>query len=103
MLLIYLIAWHAGIGVHVHHSTDGGNSWQDITEQVYGSEGLQGCRGGHTPVPYFVDQGALLGGATGDILVCKDVSQGGWRKLCKVPGHITTITESNRSPSSVTH
>jgi len=64
---------------------------------------LQNCRGGHTPVPYFVKEGALLGSDTGDIIICIDVSQGGWKKLCKVPGHITTLTEGNRSPSSVTH
>jgi len=93
----------SGIGVHVHHSRDGGTTFQDITEDVYGDEGLQDCRGGHTPVPYFVKEGALLGSDTGDIIICKDVSQGGWKKLCKVPGHITTLTQGNRSPSSVTH
>ena len=94
---------HAGIGVHVHHSRDGGASFQDITEEVYGDKGLPDCKGGHTPVPYFVKEGALLGSDTGDIIICKDISHGGWRKLCWVPGHITTLTESNRSPSSVTH
>jgi hypothetical protein len=93
----------SGIGVHVHHSRDGGISFQDITEDVYGNEGLQDCRGSHTPVPYFVREGALLGSDTGDIIVCKDASHGGWKKLCKVPGHITTLTESNRNSSSVTH
>lgn len=93
----------AGIGCHVHHSTDGGKSFRDITDEVYGKEGLQGCKGGHTPVPYFMQEGALLGSDTGDIIACKDVSHGGWRKLCEVPGHITTITVKDRSPSSVTH
>lgn len=92
-----------GIGVHVHHSRDGGNTLQDITEDVYGKGGLQACRGSHTPVPYFVKEGALLGSDTGDIIICKDVSQGRWKKLCRVPGHITTLTEGNRSSSSVTH
>lgn len=92
-----------GIGVHVHHSRDGGITFQDITEDVYSKVDLQDCRGSHTPVPYFVKEGALLGSDTGDIIICQDVSQGGWKKLCKVPGHITTLTEANRSPSSVTH
>ena len=92
-----------GIGCHVHHSSDGGKSFQDITDEVYSKELLQDCKGEHTPVPYFVQEGALLGSDTGDIVTCKDVNQGGWEKLCKVPGHITTITVQDRSPSSVTH
>ena len=87
----------------MHHSTDGGKSFKDITGQVYGGEAVKACKGGHTPVPYFVKEGALMGSDTGDILICEAVKQGGWRKACKLSGHITTITEINRSPSSVTH
>lgn len=89
--------------MHIHHSIDGGKTFQDITEEVYGTEELKACKGGHTPVPYFVKEGALLGGDTGDILLSEDVKQGRWRNVCQVSGHITTITETNRSPSSVTH
>ena len=89
--------------MHVHHSIDGGTSFRDITEDVYGAEGLGASRGAHTPVPYFVEEGALLGSDTGDVLLCKDVTHGGWQKVCKLTGHITTITEVNRSPSSVIH
>lgn len=78
-------------------------SFKDITDEVYGGDELKACKGAHTPVPYFVKEGALLGSDTGDILICEDVKQGGWRKACLVSGHITTITEINRSPSSVTH
>ena len=75
--------------------------WPNV--QVYGSQELESSRGGHTPVPYFVEQGLLLGSDTGDILLCKDVSTKSWKRVCTVPGHITTITQTNRSPSSVTH
>ena len=89
--------------MHIYHSKDGGKSFQDITEEAYGSEELQGARGGHTPVPYFVEQGLLLGSDTGDILLSRDVSAKSWEKVAKVPGHITTLTQTDRSPSSVTH
>ncbi|KAL3153493.1 hypothetical protein ABBQ38_011824 [Trebouxia sp. C0009 RCD-2024] len=92
-----------GIGVHVHHSINGGESFNDITDTVYGAEELKACKGGHTPVPYFIKEGALLGSDTGDILICKDVGKAGWQKACQLPGHITTITAIDRSPSSVIH
>lgn len=93
----------AGIGCHVHYSIDGGKSFKDITDEVYSKENLQECKGEHTPVPYFMQEGAVLGSDTGNIITCKDVSLGDWRKLCRVAGHITTITAKDRSPSSVTH
>lgn len=93
----------AGIGVHIYHSVDGGKSFNDITDKVYGAEELKACKGGHTPVPYFVKEGALLGSDTGDILICKDARLAAWQRACQLPGHITTITAIDRSPSSVIH
>lgn len=36
-LLVTAGDWPPGIGVHIQHSIDGGASFQDITDQVYGA------------------------------------------------------------------
>ena len=57
----------AGIGAHAYLSTDGGRTMTDITENVARAEGID--LGGHTPVPYFIDEGALLAFDNGQIAI----------------------------------
>ena len=56
---------HAGFWAHIYVSTDGGRTMQDITENVAQSKGMN--LGGHTPVPYFVGEGALLAFDNGQV------------------------------------
>ena len=92
----------AGIGAHAYLSTDGGRTMADITENVAQAEGID--LGGHTPVPYFIDEGALLAFDNGQIAINEgDRSEPEWKVLCQVPGAVLSLCVDFRTPSSVIH
>ena len=100
-MLLALIVCPAGIGGHVLHSRDGGKSCTEITQHVT-EQG--GCSiGGHLPVPYFIQEGAVLGIDTGDILLSADAISKPWRKLTSLSGAIISIAEEGRGNSAVMH
>ena len=74
----------------------------DITENVARAKGID--LGGHTPVPYFIDEGALLAFDNGQIAINGgDRSNSEWNLLCQVPGAVLSLCVDYRPPSSVIH
>ena len=93
---------HAGIGAHVYLSRDGGETMLDITHNVQQSKGID--IGAHTPVPYFIEMGALLAFDNGQLAINKgDTSKPEWGALCQLPGAVLSLCVDRRTPSSVMH
>lgn len=90
------------VGAHVFHSTDAGESWQDITSAVTSSERAQAL-GSRTPVPFFWEDQAMLGTATGHLLGAADVERKQWRVLASLPQPILCMAAPGHSPSTVMH
>ena len=82
------------------HSLDGKN-FQEITELVTDKEGCS--LGGHLPVPYFIQEGAVLGTDTGDILISADAISKHWRHLTSLSCAIISFAEEGRGNSAVMH
>lgn len=91
----------AGIGAHIYHSTDGGETMLEITDNVAKSEGVD--IGGHTPVPYFVDESALLAFDNGQVAIKGNEDGAVWRHFCRLPGAVLSLCVESRTPSSVIH
>ena len=92
----------AGIGAHVYHSLDGGETMQDITEAVAHSEGIN--IGGHTPVPYFTGGAALLAFDNGQVAINRGNARcNQWLLLAQLPGAVLSLSVDSRMPSSVIH
>ena len=89
----------AGIGCHIYHSTDGGKTFQNLSDNVRQQVDL----GAHTPVPYFAEQGAVLGTNSGKLFASPDPASGPWKPLWQVPGAVLTIAADGCSSSSVIH
>ena len=83
------------------HSLDGGKSIQEITQHVTENGGCS--LGGHLPVPYFTQEGAVLGVHTGDILISEDAISKPWRNLTRLSGAIISFAEEGRGNSAVMH
>lgn len=83
------------------HSLDGGKTIESVTQHVTESGGCS--IGGHLPVPYFIQEGAVLGVDTGDILISADAVSKPWRKLTRLSGAIISIAEEDRGNSAVMH
>ena len=73
---------------------------EDVTALV--AEGVD--IGGHAAVPYFTDQGLLLGFDSGIVEINKsDIRSPGWEQLVQLPGPILSLCVASRSPSAILH
>jgi hypothetical protein len=90
------------VGVHVYHSADGGESFQDITDAAFSGDTTE-AKGSRTPVPYFANGQALLGTATGHLLASDYAERRTWRAVCRLPHPILCMCAPRQSPSSVMH
>ena len=89
----------AGIGCHIYHSTDGGETFQNLSDNIKQQVDV----GANTPVPFFAEQGAVLGTDNGKLFASPDPASGPWKQLCQVPGAVLTIAAEGGSSSSVIH
>ena len=90
------------MGVHVSRSTDGGESWEEITAAAF-SGGCAAARGALTPVPGFWEGAAVLATDAGAVLVAEGGDRRVRRTLCTLPAAVKCVAAPGHSPSSVMH
>ncbi|GAB4823837.1 hypothetical protein N2152v2_010883 [Parachlorella kessleri] len=90
------------LGVHVVHSSDGGDTWRDISDEIYQGEVAE-AKGRFAPTPYFFQGQALLGCDTGHVLRCAEPGRRRWEVLCRLPHRVTCFAAQGQSPSSTMH
>ncbi|KAL4853788.1 hypothetical protein ACK3TF_005276 [Chlorella vulgaris] len=91
------------IGVHLYRSTDGGNSWAEITDTVFSTPECAKAKGSRTPVPFFHGSQALVGTDGGHLLASDDPGRQQWRLMCRLPHPVTCMVAPGQSCSSVMH
>lgn len=98
------------VGCHVHYSTDGGQTFQQLTDAVIDGASARQER---TAVPLISHHGLLLGCCTGEVLLhgvlaSSPASSGGSsavQRLAVLPAPITCLAldDEMTSPSSICH